>query len=230
MITVVVPVHNQIKITDDFFTTISENTVLPEKIILIDNGSVDNYSELVSKFKNLNIDYIRKEINEGVNAAWNYGIALAKTPYISILNNDLLLNKYFFQMIIQSMLSDKKIGIIVPTTILKHKEYRHKTIDESPILGNLTKREGWAFTIRKDITDNIKPIPSKLKIYYGDDYLFYYTKALNYKIMKITNNFIFHYKNKTINALISNPNKTINKEKKLWQEIQAIQGIKLTKK
>jgi len=230
MITVVVPVHNQIKITDDFFMTISENTVLPEQIVLIDNGSSDNYLELVNKFKNLNITYIRKETNEGVNAAWNLGIALAKTPYISILNNDLLLNKYFFQMVTQSMVNDKKLGIVVPYTILQDKEYRHKTKNELPILGNLSKREGWAFTIRKNITDNIKPIPSKLKIYYGDDYLFYYTKALNYRTMKITNNFIFHYKNKTINTLISNPNKTINKEKQIWQEIQISQGIKLVKK
>jgi GT2 family glycosyltransferase len=220
MITVIVPVYNQIKITEEFFKTISENTILPEKIILIDNGSSDNYFELVNKFKNLNISYIKNEINEGVNAAWNYGISIAKTPYISILNNDLLLNKYFFKMIIQAMFIDKKLGIIVPTTILKDKEYRHKTKDELPILGNLVKREGWAFTIRKDITDNINPIPLGLKTYFGDDYLFHHTKRLNYKTMKIINNFIFHYVGKTIKTVISNPDARIKQERPFWNDSQ----------
>lgn len=224
MITVVVPVYNHINITDDFFRTITKNTVLPEQIILIDNASADNYLELVDKYKTLNINYIKNEKNEGVNSAWNYGISLAKTPYISILNNDLLLSKYFFKMISEAMTSDSKLGIVVPTTI-KNKEYVNKTPNEPPKLLNLVKREGWAFTIRKEITSNINPIPEDLKIYFGDDYLFNFTKKLNYKIMKITNNFIFHYREKTIKTIISNTNEKLNQEKIFWRKIQAKEGI-----
>ena len=90
MITVVVPVFNNIKITDEFFTTVFQNVVKPEEIILIDNGSTDNYRKFLKKYGKFNINYIRKDENEGVNSAWNYGISISKTPYISILNNDIL--------------------------------------------------------------------------------------------------------------------------------------------
>lgn len=228
MITVVVPVYNNIKITDDFFMTISENTVLPEQIILFDNGSEDKYYKLVKKYNNLNINHIRKETNEGVNAAWNYGISIAKTPYISILNNDLLLNKYFFQMVIISMASDSSIGIVVPLTT-KNKDYIKRTRDEVPRLEPLVKREGWAFTIRKEITDKIDPIPLDLKIYYGDDYLFYHSNALNYKPMKMMNNFVFHYGQKTIKVLIPNQNEYLNSEKIFWRKVPGINHKKKIK-
>ena len=55
MISVIVPVYNNIQITDDFFETICENTVIPSEIILVDNGSADKYYKLVKKYNHLNI-------------------------------------------------------------------------------------------------------------------------------------------------------------------------------
>jgi len=198
-LTVVVPVFNNLKITDDFFSTILENTIIPTEIILIDNGSIDKYYKLVRKYKHLNINYIRNETNKGVNSAWNYGIKNSKTPFISILNNDLLLNKYFFQKILESM-DDLTVGIVSPS-IIKSKSGVKKSSD-SPVVLKIQKRlRGCAFTIRKEVTDKMVPIPEELKTYCGDDYLALNTFRLGYKNAIMTNNFVFHYGGRTVHEV-----------------------------
>jgi len=219
MITVVVPVFNGIKITDDFFETICMNTIIPKEIILIDNGSSDNYYGLTKKYKQLNINYVRNEINEGVNSAWNYGIKHSKTPLISILNNDLLLNEYFFQKVLESM-NNLKAGIVFPAIIKPNQKFK-ESLDVPVILKEPRKRNGCAFTIKKEVTDQIEPIPEDLKTYCGDDYLFYQTKLLGYKTFKMSNNFVFHYGGSTLKTVEWIVGKSIRKkEKKIWKKIK----------
>jgi len=215
MITVVVPVFNNIDITDEFFSTVCENTVLPKEIILINNGSTDDYKKLTIKYKQLNITHKKKESNEGVNSAWNDGIKLCKTPYLSILNDDILLNKYFFQKVTETM-SDPKVGIVVPLTV-KNKKAIKKSTDVPIVLKKIGKREGWAFTIRKSVADQFDPIPEKLKTYCGDDYLFHNVRQLGYKIVKMTNNYIFHYGGTTVEQVWPDLKTPRLKEKEMWE-------------
>lgn len=203
MITVVVPVLNQIQITDKFLGYIAENVVLPEEIILIDNGSTEKIGKLVkkySKYGKLKIKFIRHEKNTGVNAAWNEGIKLAKTPLISILNNDIILNKYFFKKIIEASQVSEKYGIFCVTNAKKIGQVKESR-DVKVKIANMGKREGWAFTIRKEITDRLPPIPSDLRIYCGDDFLYYGTRTvLGFQAVRITNNYIFHLGGRTIRS------------------------------
>lgn len=220
MITATIPVLNNIKITDDLFKSIYANTVQPTEIILIDNGSTDRYYKLVKKYRRLNINYIRKETNEGVNSAWNDGIRLSSTPYVSVLNNDLILNKYFFQKIIEAM-KHPKVGIVVPA-LAKKKGGVDRSKDVPLVLKALNKREGWAFTIRKEVTDKLNPIPEKLKTYCGDDYLFYHTRLLGYKTVRMVNNFVYHYGGATVWNVWKDGKTTRLMEKKYWKGIQGI--------
>jgi len=222
MITVVVPVLNNINITDEFFMTIYNNTVIPNEIILFDNGSTDDYPSLVKKYKQLNINYIKKSKNVGVNIAWNEGIRISKNPYVSILNNDLLLNRFFFEKVIESMESIKDLGIVVPT-IVKNKKDIRKSLNEPVKLIKIRKREGCAFTIRKELNKRIKPIPvDELKTYCGDDYLFYFTELIGFKIRKMSNNFVFHYGSKTVLKVWSDKKTTRVKEKQIWKKIRGV--------
>jgi len=211
--------------TDEFLESISINTVLPKEIILIDNGSSKNIKSLVKKYKNLPINYIRHEVNTGVNKPWNDGIRLAKTKFISVLNNDIILNKYFFEKIIEVMKSPD-VGIVVPK-IVKDKNLVNKT-DNSPVKviknPRQKRREGCAFTIRKEITNKIKPIPIALKTYCGDYYLFNSSEALGYKYALMSNNYVFHYGGQTVNQRWPDGETTRVEEKKYWQDIK--KGIK----
>lgn len=190
MISIIIPVINQIGLTEQLLCGIYNNISLLKEIFLIDNGSKDNYTDLIKKFNNPNITYIRNKNNIGVNPSWNLGISLSTGKYISILNNDIIINKSFFSKISDTFENNSNIGIVVPNTVsTKYIE----SDNNSPEIRKISKREGWAFTIRKEITDKIPPIPKELNKCFGDDYLFYWTWKLGYKIVKIMNNQIFHY-------------------------------------
>lgn len=215
MITLGIPVFNQIKITDQFLSCVSKNIIIPSKIILIDDNSSENIFSLIKKYNNLNIEYIKHNKNVGVNFSWNEIIKLSETPYLCISNNDILLNKYFFKKIIETFELNDKFSIVCGQTIKRIKNIK-LTNDDPPKTQIMKKREGWCFSIKKELTDKIPPIPNKLKIYCGDDYLFFYCNLLGYVPIKILNNYLFHYGSLTLSPLRVN-NLRIQ-EKKLWLE------------
>lgn len=226
MITVVLPVLNQYKLTNDLLNCISKNEEKPKEIILIDNGSTEPINELVNSHKNLNIKYIRFNENVGVNPAWNLGIMKSKTHIVSILNNDLLINNYFFKRIKETMI-DTNIGVCVPNTISDM--YYAMTCKYEPVkIAPCNKREGWAFTIKKDIIEKFGYIPKELNRTYGDDYIFHCARKLNYRTVKMENNYIFHYGSITTVKELKDKGKEFpdkNTEKEIWLKIkQRLEG------
>lgn len=199
MITVVIPTHNQIVYTDQLLNNILQNKILPQKIILIDDCGTEDVKNLVKKYKSLPIEYIRHSSNMGVNYSWNEGIQRTTTPIVSVLNNDIIINKFFFKKIIDSYNSNSKWGIVCPNTISKSKSV-NLTVDEPVVLQNMGKREGWAWIARMSFVKRIDPIPSFLRTYCGDDYIFFCARKLGYSILKMMNNVIYHYGGKTVRA------------------------------
>lgn len=195
MISVVIPVINQLDITKQLLYSMINNTIQPKEIILIDNGSKDPYETFINYFPQetnclTKINYLKNETNIGVNPSWNLGISKSKEKYISILNNDIYITNYFFKKIVEVFEDNKNIGIVVPNTV----DYIpcFESDDTFPKVRDLEKREGWAFTIKKELTNKIPPIPPEINKCFGDDYLFYWVKKLGYKCVKVMNNPIFH--------------------------------------
>jgi len=199
MITVVIPTYNQITYTDQLLNNILQNKVLPQKIILIDDCSIENIRNLVKKYKSLPIEYIRHSSNKGVNYSWNEGMQKTTTPIVSVLNNDIIINKFFFKKIINAYNNNPNWGIVCPKTTKQSKSVK-LNIDEPVNLQNMGKREGWAWTARMSFVKRIDPIPSFLKTYCGDDYVFFCARSLGYSALKMMNNVIYHYGGKTVRA------------------------------
>lgn len=220
MFSVIIPVLNQLDLTKQLFGCIAKNTLLPSEIILIDNASEEDYSDLSKKYENLNIRYIKNEKNIGVNAAWNEGIKYSNYKYISILNNDIIIPTTFFEKT-EKAFQDPKVGLVVPNTV-KERNYNLEDSNKNIIVQNLGKREGWAFTIRKEILNKIDPIPSSLNLFFGDDYLFTCSLIKGYTNIKIMNNYIYHYKNMTIKTEYKEKSENIvlRREREEWEKIK----------
>jgi GT2 family glycosyltransferase len=221
MISVIVPVFNQIFLTDSLLSYISTNLVKPLEVILVDNNSTENIASLVPKYKDLNIVYLRQRKNWGVNNAWNIGIQVAKGDLISILNNDIIISKFFFKYIQKVMDDNPNVGICYPATI--GKKYHILQADKEPeiVLELSGYREGWAFTIRTNIARDCYPIPSELRMFYGDDYLFEYTRKRKFGVVRMLTNTIYHYKSVTVSVSLGDSSWGIlQQERKVWNKIR----------
>lgn len=93
-ISVVLPVYNHREFVVDAIRSVFEQTLVPNELIIIDDGSTDGSPEIVREFlaanaapKGLSIFFEARE-NHGAHNTINEGIKRAKSDYVAILNSD----------------------------------------------------------------------------------------------------------------------------------------------
>jgi len=229
MLSIVMPVMDQIDFTRDCLQSLRENTVIPNEIIILDNGTESSSKCLVEEFRDLNILYVDNHINIGVNASWNLGLIYTNKPYILFLNNDTLLNKFFIKKILYVMQNIPSAGICIP--VREHTKPRVELInkDDDPITVDAIDIEGWAFTIRRSILDTIGPIPPSFKTYMGDTRFFEGSKVLGYKNLQMTNCTVWHHGSLTVNKLYGNTVRAEHRSENMtWRQNKdrILEGIK----
>ncbi len=68
--------------------SIIQQTISDWELILIDDASMDNTREIIRKFKDARIKYIRNKENKGLAASLNIGLKEAKGEYICRIDSD----------------------------------------------------------------------------------------------------------------------------------------------
>lgn len=84
---VVIPAYNASRFIAETIQSVLNQTYLPRKIIIVDDGSTDNTVEIIKSFKSELIELISVE-NSGVSRARNIGIKASKADYIAFLDAD----------------------------------------------------------------------------------------------------------------------------------------------
>jgi GT2 family glycosyltransferase len=202
MLSIVIPVHNCYSFTRDLLDDFLRCDTKPESIIIIDNASDDDTKVIPVKYRGrLPIKYIRNSKNIGVNQAWMQGYKEVDTEYIGFWNNDIRICDFIIEAIEDVFRGNKDIGLVVPETInedflVKNAVYPRPL--EFDVLGN---REGWCFSMRKNIIDEGGKIPSELINSAGDDWLYNITNDLGYRAVKLSGVPIKHWGSATISDL-----------------------------
>lgn len=98
-ISVVIPLYNKEEHILDTLNSIYEQSVQPDEVIVIDDGSTDNGVALAQQSGHKNLRVICQK-NQGVSVARNNGVSLAKNDYVAFLDaDDVWLPFYLEQMI-----------------------------------------------------------------------------------------------------------------------------------
>lgn len=104
MISVIIPLYNKEQSIERTIESVLNQTVAPDEVVIVDDGSTDNSLEVVSSFirsqtPSLTIRVIHKE-NGGVSSARNRGIQEAKGEYVALLDgDDLWDNEYLAEQV-----------------------------------------------------------------------------------------------------------------------------------
>jgi glycosyltransferase involved in cell wall biosynthesis len=88
-IDVVIPVYNGEKYIERAITSVMEQTLLPDRLIIVDDGSTDMTPVLISAYagKGVTIEYVGKP-NGGLSSARNEGIIRSSSSLIAFLDAD----------------------------------------------------------------------------------------------------------------------------------------------
>ncbi|HEY0684640.1 MAG TPA: glycosyltransferase [Steroidobacter sp.] len=86
-ISVIVPSFNSARFIGEALDSILAQSLQPEQIVVVDDGSTDDTADVVRRYKDRRIQYIRKE-HGGISSARNVGLDAARGEYISFLDAD----------------------------------------------------------------------------------------------------------------------------------------------
>ncbi|MCW2119435.1 glycosyltransferase family 2 protein [Flavobacterium sp. 7A] len=110
-VTVVIPCYNDGKYIAEALQSIYNQTLLPEKIIIVDDGSGMETQKMLAKINHPLLQIIRQE-NQGVSVARNSAIAIAQTDFIVNLDADDYYESTFIEKAVAILDGDSKIGMV----------------------------------------------------------------------------------------------------------------------
>lgn len=86
LVSVIIPTYNRVKYLEEAITSVFNQTYKNFEILVIDDGSSNNYAESICN-KYDNCFYLFKK-NGGLSSARNFGVKKAKGEYIAFLDDD----------------------------------------------------------------------------------------------------------------------------------------------
>ena len=147
LVSIVMPVFNQIEFTIKAFASFRANTRIPFELILVDNASSDGTKDIMEFLPGVKI--IRNEINQGFVKAVNQGIKESKGKYIVIANNDIVVSHNWLEKMVEVAEDYSKAGII---SLIVNDGGKNQNINSM----GLPELEG--VKINVDLTDKINNI------------------------------------------------------------------------
>jgi len=116
---VVIPIWNQLELTQRCLQSVLASTSESIRFILIDNGSLPPTRDTLEQFRNASsvpVTLIRNETNLGFIKATNQGIRASTADWICLLNNDTVVTPGWLSEMLQVAQGDPHIGLVNPTS------------------------------------------------------------------------------------------------------------------
>jgi len=114
LISVIIPVYNAEKYLRQCLDSVLHQTYVKLQVICVDDGSTDGSLFILDEYRSLDkrVEVIHKE-NGGVSSARNLGLDLAKGEYTAFVDADDLIDKDYFEGLLQPFKDDTKTDISV---------------------------------------------------------------------------------------------------------------------
>lgn len=192
---------DNLEFTKTCLKDLSKQTNKNFDIVLVDQNSKEEGTKvfLDSLFYD-NLEIIRNKINKPLHDVWNWFANTYENEYLCFLNNDVELATNFVESIIEVFDKEPKVGIVVHTT--NHEKYDIESNNLNYIVVEPFKyMQGWDFSIRKEIYPNV---PSYLKTYCGDDYIFNNIYEQGYNLAYILSSPMIHYEGQSKKSMTTN--------------------------
>lgn len=166
---IIIPAHNEEAYLESTLQSFVEQTLLPNKLIVVNDGSTDNTQKIIDSFSkrhafiesiNFKSSNLHEPGSKVINAFYK-GYETLQTPYdlIGKFDADIILPPNYFEKIVALFASDEKIGIAGGNLYIQKdltwefesiskktkvrgpiKLYRTKCLDE---IGGLKRSIGW---------------------------------------------------------------------------------------
>ena len=113
LISVIIPCYNVEKYVVECLQSVKLQTYKNLEIIVINDASTDNTKSVIEHYleNDTRIRFINLEKNVGLSAVRNLGIKEAKGEFLSFVDSDDVLDKKFYETLLEIMILDKEVDI-----------------------------------------------------------------------------------------------------------------------
>jgi len=125
-ISVIVPTYNRSDLISETIKSILNQTYRNFELIIVDDGSTDNTEEVIRKFKDSRIKYIKTDNWGGPARPRNIGIKKAKGEYIAFCDDDDMWDKKKLEKQIPHFQSSKIVGVASRAIFISDTPYYRK--------------------------------------------------------------------------------------------------------
>jgi GT2 family glycosyltransferase len=204
LLSIIIPVMNQAQYTVAIIGNIQQTVHIPYEIIIIDNGSTDETTEILE-----GVTVIRNERNVGMSRSWNQGCKAAQGSHLAILNNDLVLPDMWAEKLLEH-------GEHVVCPSYKHGEraranfeVHNKMLGRRPLRTKIPDRPGkhpngfagFCFLLSREAYDQVGPFDEQFVYWYGDNDYYIRLCEMGYEPVQSVNVEIHHFHSKTVSTL-----------------------------
>lgn len=216
MISIVIPNLNGEKFLKDLIFSIKFQEIDEQiEIIIVDNGSSDS-SEKIIKKNFPDIKFIKLDKNYGFAKAVNIGIKNSNGRYIILLNNDIILDKYFVKNLRDTLDNNPDVSFCASKILMMNDKsiiygagdiYKNNGTAELRGYGefhnNFTKKEyvfgacAAASIYRKKLFEKVGLFDEDFFAYYEDVDLDWRAQIKGYKCLFNPNAIVYHYGSST---------------------------------
>ncbi len=161
-VTLIIPQYNRIELTLSCVKSIRAKEFSNWPIIVVDDGSEKERVWIEEQFQPFDVELIFQK-HQGVSSAWNRGIEFAKTPYVLLLNNDVM----FHGEVIEELF----IPLEYKSALMTGVRSRHEKRLPVELLERLPAREfleGWCFGFRKNLWEKVGRFDELMSVYWSD--------------------------------------------------------------
>ena len=123
-ITTIIPTRNRSEFLKKcIFSILGQSENFKNKIIVCDNASDDNTSELLKKLQSeySNIEYYKHDKNIGLYQNFSFGISKVKTKYFNLISDDDQLTKNYLKECLKIFEENRKVDIVIGDTLVVNK-------------------------------------------------------------------------------------------------------------
>lgn len=113
MVSIIIPTYNQENYIAETLECVIKQTYKDWECIIVDDGSTDNTCNIVKKYLNEKIKYIKQK-QSGVCEARNNGIRNTSGEYILFLDSDDKISDNFLEEAVKCISEDENIKVIAP--------------------------------------------------------------------------------------------------------------------
>lgn len=192
------------------------------ELLLVDNGAEESVGDVLNK-KWFNTTVIRNAENMYVNYAWqqavDYFLARSEYSHLIIMNSDLIMQRQWVN-VLRNRWQINPDEICLPVILDSFPSEVSTDVLDAEIVTEGTA--GVFIAMSRKQAELINPIPhEKIRVWFGDNWIFQTLRANGYETVIPSNLFACHYHNGSQNVQrVKGVSEIIEADKLAWEEIK----------